>query len=314
MSRYFCIFAEEVLPKRRKKQAAGEKLRVGDCLARRRNLLNDLSGSEWLYWTDSLYLTAYPVDATHSLRKAHGAMKPPELMADIIRFFTKNDELVLDPFAGVGGTLLGAALAGRRALGYEINPDWIRIYDQISREFVIQDHAMIRRSSSLTHQDFLPISGVMKEGDCLALMSALEPESVDAIITDPPYGCDHATTGFSKETNFNMFNCDEDRDFGNSRSFEEFYLRMKDFGVEAARVLKSGRYLVLIIGDRYKNGEYIPLGVRVADVMRSAGFLFKGIKIWSNKATQRPLKPYAVLSSFVPNITHQNIVILKKKD
>ncbi|HBL68027.1 MAG TPA: hypothetical protein DDZ70_04900, partial [Firmicutes bacterium] len=73
-------------------------------------------------------------------------------------------------------------------------------------------------------------------------------------------------------------------------------------------------YLVLIIGDRYKNGEYIPLGVRVADVMRTAGFLFKGIKIWSNKVTQRPLKPYAVLSSFVPNITHQNIVILKKKD
>lgn len=289
-------------------------MRVGDCLARRRNLLNNLSGSEWLYWTDSLYLTAYAVDATHGLRKAHGAMKPPELMADIIRFFTKRDELVLDPFAGVGGTLLGAALAGRRALGYEINPDWIRIYGQISREFVVQDNALVRRSSCEQAQEFLPISGVMKEGDCLALMSELDSESVDAIITDPPYGCDHATTGFARETNFNMFNYDDDRDFGNSGSFDEFYLRMKDFGMAAARVLKPSHYLVLIIGDRYKNGEYIPLGVRVADVMRTAGFLFKGIKIWSNKVTQRPLKPYAVLSSFVPNITHQNIVILKKKD
>ena len=189
MSRLFWSCTEEELAKRRKKHAAGEKLQVGDCLARRRNLLNDLSGSEWLYWTDSIYLTAYPVDATHSLRKAHGAMKPPELMADIIRFFTKKDELVLDPFAGVGGTLLGAALAGRRALGYEINPDWIRIYDQISREFAIQDNALIRRSSCGLHaHSFLPISGIMKEGDCLALMPGLDAESVDAIITDPPYG------------------------------------------------------------------------------------------------------------------------------
>jgi DNA modification methylase len=290
------------------------KWQVGDYLAHRRNLLNDLSGSEWLYWTDSIYLTVYPVDATHNLRKTHGAMKPPELMADIIKFFTKKGELVLDPFAGVGGTLLGAALAQRRALGYEINPNWISIYEQICRDFVIQDNTLIQRTSCVQSQGCLPISGIMKEGDCLELMSALDDASVDAIITDPPYGCDHATTGFAAETNFNMFNYDEERDFGNSRSFDEFYLRMKEFGLEAARVLKSGRYLVLIIGDRYKNGEYIPLGVRVADVMRSTGFLLKGIKIWSNKATQRPLKPYAVMSSFVPNITHQNIVILKKKD
>lgn len=47
--------------------------------------------------------------------------------------------------------------------------------------------------------------------------------------------------------------------------------------------------------------------------MRQIGFKFKGVKIWSNKATRRPLKPYAIKSVFVPNITHQNILILRKE-
>ena len=64
------------------------------------NELNDLSGSEWLYWTGTLYPTNYPPDPTHALRKVHGAMKPPGLMAEIVSFFTKKGELVLDPLPG----------------------------------------------------------------------------------------------------------------------------------------------------------------------------------------------------------------------
>ena len=85
------------------------------------NTLNELTGDEWLYFTKSLLTTAYPSELGHARRKAHGANKPPRLMARLIEFFTKGDELVLDPFAGVGGTLLGAAICRtpRRALGFE---------------------------------------------------------------------------------------------------------------------------------------------------------------------------------------------------
>ena len=48
-------------------------------------------------------------------------------MARLIEFFSRTGELVLDPFAGVGGTLLGAAIARgpRRALGIELDPRWV---------------------------------------------------------------------------------------------------------------------------------------------------------------------------------------------
>ena len=62
-----------------------------------RNRLNALSGNEWLYFTKSVWTTAYPSELGHALRKQHGANKPPRLMARLIEFFTKSGELVLDP-------------------------------------------------------------------------------------------------------------------------------------------------------------------------------------------------------------------------
>src|SRR6186997_1117020 len=101
-----------------------------------RNTLNELSGEEWLYFTKSVLTTAYPSELGHAVRKAHGANKPPRLMARLIEFFSRTGELVLDPFAGVGGTLLGAAIARgpRRAIGIELDPRWVAIYEEVVRD------------------------------------------------------------------------------------------------------------------------------------------------------------------------------------
>src|SRR5919201_3872294 len=83
-----------------------------------RNQLNDLSGSAWIYALRSVIATRYPTNGAegyaHALRRTPPSPKPPQLMAELIRFFTKQGGRVLDPFAGVGGTLLACALEGRR--------------------------------------------------------------------------------------------------------------------------------------------------------------------------------------------------------
>lgn len=283
---------------------------------KRQNRLNDLDGREWLYWTDTLYITAYPPDATHPLRKKHGAMKPPEVMAEIIRFFTKKGELVLDPFAGVGGTLLGAALTGRPSLGFELDPRWVDIYRTIQRDFVVADGMFRRRDEVITGGETITsrsIDGEMRQGDCLELLRQLAAESIAAVITDPPYGINHGARGFPGETNFNMTANVAAADLGQAPDLASFLHRLREIGGEIHRVLQPGRYLVMLVGDRYQEGEYVPLGFLVAQALRQVGFKFKGVRIWSNKATRRPLKPYAVKSVFVPNITHQNILILRKE-
>lgn len=272
------------------------------------NKLNDLTGSQWLYWTNSIYETNFPPDQTFPLRKSHGAMKPPELMADIISFFTKAGETVLDPFAGVGGTLLGAELAGRKAIGIELNPEWVRVFAKIAAAFTIYEGRLILKNED-HDQGF---TAQMLSGDCLDRMKEIPDESVAAVITDPPYGCNQGRIGFKRETNFNMTSSD-DRDFGYSADYPEYLSKIKMAGQEIYRILKPERYLVLLIGDRFHHGEYLPLGTMVAQTFQEIGFKWKGIKIWWNKATQRPLKPYAIKNCFIPNITHQNIIVLRKE-
>ncbi|HET6486341.1 MAG TPA: DNA methyltransferase, partial [Spirochaetia bacterium] len=95
------------------------------------NRVNDLTGKEWVFWTRSVITRPYPPNLQHALRSRHGGQKPPDLCADLLKVLTKAGQTVLDPFMGVGGVLLGASLCGRAALGVEINPEWVGIYDRV---------------------------------------------------------------------------------------------------------------------------------------------------------------------------------------
>src|SRR5688500_6989577 len=151
-----------------------------------RNMLNELSGEEWLYFTKSVWTTAYPSELGHALRKEHGANKPPRLMARLIEFFTKSDELVLDPFAGVGGTLLGAAIARgpRRALGIELSPRWAEVYEQVVQAARQERGGRGPELVDLGPNDpggvrsFDPSGSEMRVGDALEVLPALAPDSV----------------------------------------------------------------------------------------------------------------------------------------
>ena len=90
------------------------------------NKLNNLSGGEWTFFLNSVKTTRYTTSGkesyAHEIRKIHPSPKPPQLMKEIIEFFTKENALVFDYFMGVGGTLLGASLCNRRDLAAEYQP------------------------------------------------------------------------------------------------------------------------------------------------------------------------------------------------
>lgn len=102
------------------------------------NTLNHMSGGEWTYFINSVINTAYKTSGedsfAHKIRKIPPTPKPPQLMRDIIQFFTKENELVFDYFMGVGGTLLGAGVCNRKAIGIDLNPDYIDAYKRAAKE------------------------------------------------------------------------------------------------------------------------------------------------------------------------------------
>ena len=291
------------------------------------NQLNELTGEEWLYFTKSLLVTAYPSELGHAIRKRHGANKPPRLMARLIEFFTKTGELVLDPFAGVGGTLLGAAIARgpRRAIGLEINPAWVAVYAEVVASLAGARDGAGPLLADLGSADpggprpFDPGGCEMRVGDALVLLPALADASVDFVATDPPYtvqlpltmaGGRLAETHANRRTDYAMVS-DDPADLANAPTHDAYLDAMERVFGELARVLRPGRYAAVIVRDAYVNGVYRFTGADLAVRATAAGLVPKGDLIWYQAGTR--LRPYGYPRAFVPNNTHQHVVILRRE-
>jgi len=289
------------------------------------NSLNELSGEEWLYFTKSLLTTAYPSELGHAARKAHGANKPPRLMARLIEYFTKPGELVLDPFAGVGGTLLGAAIcrAPRRALGFDIEPRWAAVY-----EAVVAAASAERDGSGAELRDLgdsdpggprtFDASGCrLLVGDAARLIEDLDAASVDFVAMDPPYnpqlkvtmsGGPLAERFANRRTDYAMIT-DDPADFANSATYAEYLERMGALFGQLRRVLREKRYAVVIVRDVYQDGRYRFVASDLAARAEPHGLVPKGDLIWYQAGTR--LRPYGYPHAFVPNIVHQHILVLR---
>jgi DNA modification methylase len=291
-----------------------------------RNHLNELSGEEWLYFTKSLWTTAYPSELGHALRRAHGANKPPRLMAKLIEFFTSGGELVLDPFAGVGGTLLGAAIARspRRAIGLEIHPRWAEVYASVVAEARAQEADGRLILADLGNQDpggprfFDPSGCDLRIGDALELLPGIPDGSIDFVATDPPYNVQLPMTmaggalsaaHANRRTDYAMVS-DDPADLANLPDYEAFLEAMTAVLSHLHRVLRVGRYAVLIVRDAYQGSRYIFTGSDLAARAASVGFVPKGDIVWYQSGTR--LRPYGYPSGFVPNIVHQHILVLRR--
>ena len=88
---------------------------------------------------------AYPTNvlhlATECNNKKHSAAFPEELPEWFIKLFTKEGDMVLDPFAGSGTTLFVAERMGRSAIGIEIMEDY---YKMIKNQLEEPYQAMLR--------------------------------------------------------------------------------------------------------------------------------------------------------------------------
>jgi DNA modification methylase len=291
------------------------------------NTLNELTGEEWLYFTKSVWGTAYPSELGHSVRKQHGANKPPRLMAKLIEFFTTSGELVLDPFAGVGGTLLGAAIARgpRRAIGIEIEARWVQVYESLVRDLAADRDGRGPLLADIGPADPCGVrtfdaSGLsMILGDALAVLPDLEPDSVDFVATDPPYnvqlpitmaGGKLAETHANRRTDYAMIT-EHEGDLANSADYATYLDRMETVFGLLARVLRPQHYAAVIVRDAYQQGRYIFTGSDLAERARRAGFTVKGDVIWYQAGTR--LRPYGYPRSYVPNIAHQHILVLRRE-
>lgn len=78
---------------------------------------------------------AFPTNVLHlpteCSNKSHSATFPKELPVWFIRLFTKEGDVVLDPFMGSGTTAVACILTGRHFVGIELSPEYHRVACQV---------------------------------------------------------------------------------------------------------------------------------------------------------------------------------------
>jgi hypothetical protein len=82
-------------------------------------------------------------------------------------------------------------------------------------------------------------------------------------------------------------------------------------------VLERGRYLALVIGDKYVRGEWIPLGFRTMDELLGCGLSLKSIVVknfeqTTGKRQQKELWRYRALAGGFYIFKHEYIFIFQK--
>jgi len=84
---------------------------------------NTIQRDEFLEWTKSVW----QMPAVSARQIGHPAPFPEELPRRLIELYTYQGDVVLDPFMGSGTTCVAALKAGRHYIGYEIEPEYLRL-------------------------------------------------------------------------------------------------------------------------------------------------------------------------------------------
>src|SRR5437773_488071 len=146
------------------------------------NKLNELSGRDWIKFTKSWFVHRPEPRGDRKIR--HPASFPESLVKEFVSFFTKKGEIVVDPFAGTGSTLVAALETGRSGIGFEI----VKKYADISKERV--EDARARRGASEDATKSKSSWDKIITADS-ARLSTISTENgfplADYCITSPPY-------------------------------------------------------------------------------------------------------------------------------
>ena len=271
------------------------------------NQLNDLTGKEWVFSTKSVIPKSFPPSFQHKLRNKHGGQKPPELCELIIKTFTKDGERVLDPFCGVGGTLLGCHLSKRHGVGIELNKKWIDIYHKVCKIESIKPKKIIHGDSREV------LKGIYEKTD----------KKFDFILTDVPYWkmdvVDKSKGAYKKvgeesiriyagKSKLSKFNESHENQFRNKNDWEDL---IEDVFTNCFKLLKPGGYCAVFIGNMYHKGKFYLLAADIANILTKIGYVLKGEIIWYD--VSKILHLYAINFSWIPSIVHQFIMIFRKE-
>ena len=77
-----------------------------------------------------MVFSSMPMERDTTTPRIHPTQKPVSLLKSLILLFTDKDDVVIDPCAGSGSTLLAAEQVGRKSFGYEIKKEFVKAFEE----------------------------------------------------------------------------------------------------------------------------------------------------------------------------------------
>jgi DNA modification methylase len=270
------------------------------------NKLNDLSPKEWIKFQKSWFIHNPPPRQKNVLR--HPAKFPETLAAEFISFFTKQGEVVFDPMAGTGSTLVAALRTGRIAYGIELNST----YAEIARQAIAEERGKLGE-----HPEISPCE--IFTGDARNTVSIATSQNipmVNYVLTSPPYWdmlhAHGAATQKSRRasTSLDVVYSDDPLDLGNINDYELFLEKLAAIYIDMKSIIIPGSYITIIVKNVKKGGKIYPLAWDLAHSLRH-DYILKDEKVWCQD-NQR-LAPYGLGNAWVSNTFHHYCLQFRKE-
>jgi 16S rRNA G966 N2-methylase RsmD len=229
--------------------------------SRRRKALpyTDIDINRWRDYghieTDSLWL--FPGrDRSNGHQLDYHGNCVPQILTQLLSRYTRPGEVVLDLFLGSGTSAIEAVNLNRRAVGVELQPAMAGYVRQKLEEQGKQADVEVITGDSACEAS---------TGPAIArALQRLGREQAQFLFLHPPYG------------DIIRFSALE-RDLSNAASNEACLDAFEAIARRGYDWLEPGRFAALVIGDKYRDGELIPLGFQCMERMNRAGFRTKSI-------------------------------------
>lgn len=271
-------------------------------IRKNKNSLNDLTSTEWLPETISVW-TQRGLGSKHpdtQIEKQHPAPFSFTDVSRLIKFFTKKKNTVLDPFVGVGSTLKACAIENRNGIGIELNPFFVRLSKKRLKHETAKN---------------VEVKQTIIQGDSRKALSKIQSESIDFVVTSPPYWnilskVDHKVKKLRLQKNLRKDYGNLKGDLSNIKTYENFLDELIKIFIECKRVLKSGKYMSVIVSDFRHKSKYYMFHSDLMNALEKIGVEPKGLKVLYQR--HKGVFPYGYPYAYVPNIHNQFILILQK--
>lgn len=285
-------FLESIKKQNEEKNKKGQVRTMG----KKKEKLNELNGKTWNKYSISVWDI---VKTPEESKLGHPAMFPAELCKRLIEIFTKKGDLVFDPFVGSGSVLVAAKDLERRAIGIDINPDFVKL-------------AKKRLSQQKLFDSGEPEPEVICD-DAVNLLKYVEPGTVDLVITSPPYWIVHKrkrTADYKESRPYSEL----ERDLGNILEYDKFLDELKRIFDKVYQSIKPGKYCIVIVMDLRIKNLFIPFHIHITNMMEEIGFSFEDIIIWDRRKEYNNLRPLGYPYKFIVNKVHEYILIFRKPE